>query len=84
MWPFTRRRETRSSASGSYTTLLASALLDATTGSTAANPSTIGALEVCAGMWARAFASARVEPATTITAAVTPDVLACIGRQIVL
>ena len=82
IWPWSRRPapvETRAS----YTDATTAALLAAAEGSTKADPSTLGALEVCAGTWARAFASARVEPQTPITAAVTPAVLATIGRQLI-
>ena len=76
-----RAVETRQS--GSYTDSLVSALVAAASGSGSADPLTLGALETCAGKWARAFASARVEPANVRTAAVTPAVLATIGRSLV-
>ena len=69
--------------SGSYTDTVVSALLQAASGSVSADPSTLGALEVCAGAWARAFASAIVEPRTAVSAAVTPGVLATIGRHLI-
>ena len=40
----------------------------------------LGAVEACAGLWSRAFASATVEPQTPATSALTPVVLAAIGR----
>ena len=42
----------------------------------------IAAADVAAGQWSRAFASAVVAPATAATAALTPDVLALIGREL--
>ena len=41
------------------------------------------ALETCAGLWARAFASARIKPESAVTEAVTPAVLALIGRDLI-
>ena len=82
IWPWSRRPapvETR----GAYTDAITAALLAAASGSTTADPSTLGALETCAGAWARAFAGARVEPQTPTTAAVTPAVLASIGRSLI-
>ena len=84
IWPWSRTAAVEHrAASGSYTDAVTTALLAAASGSVSADPSTLGALEVCAGTWARAFASARVEPATPVTAAVTPGVLASIGRGLV-
>ena len=59
------------------------ALLSAASGSVTADPLTLGALEVCAGTWARAFASATVEPQTAVSAAVTPGALATIARNLI-
>ena len=38
-------------------------------------------IEICAGLWGRAFATARVEPDNIYTAALTPAVLDMIGRE---
>ena len=43
----------------------------------------LGAVEIAAGMVARAFASATVEPVNARTAAVSPDVLAAVGRRLI-
>ena len=40
----------------------------------------LGAVEAAAGLWARAFASATVEPSTAATQDLTPSVLSAIGR----
>ena len=40
----------------------------------------IGAVEAAAGLWARAFASATVDPSNMVTGALTPAVLAAMGR----
>lgn len=42
----------------------------------------IGALEVAAGLWARSFASAKVEPETAATVGLTAPILALIGREL--
>ena len=44
---------------------------------------TLGAVEVAAGMYARAFASADVDPAGPRTAALTPALLADVARRLV-
>ena len=41
---------------------------------------TLAAVEIAAGLWARSLASATIEPSTVTTAALTPSVLAAIGR----
>ncbi len=84
IWPWSKPAPVEHrSASGSYSDAVVSALLAAASGSVSADPSTLGALEVCAGQWARAFAGARVEPVTPVTAAVTPAVLATIARALI-
>ena len=44
----------------------------------------LGATEIAAGMYARAFASATVEPVGVRTAAVSPDVLAAVARRLIV
>ena len=39
-------------------------------------------IEACAGLWARAFSSATIEPDTPVTKSLTPATLASIGRQL--
>ena len=76
MWPF-GRVEHRASA----TDVIVDALVSAAAGSGV--PPTVealGAVEAAAGLWSRAFASATVEPLTPTTRALTPSVLAAIGR----
>ena len=43
---------------------------------------TLAVVEIAAGMWSRAFASARVTPETPFTNALSPSVLAAIGRAL--
>ena len=72
------RRETR--ATQPFTDAIVSAIASQAAGTTAGDPSAIAALEACAGLWARAFATATVEPAHP---AVTPAVLALIARDLI-
>ena len=77
IWPFTKMVEHRESA----TDAIVSALISQAGGSSV--PPTVealGAVEAAAGLWARAFASAGVQPQTPATRALTPSVLAAIGR----
>ena len=45
--------------------------------------SALGALETAAGLWARAFASAKVSPINRATDAVSPSILGLIGHELV-
>ena len=72
--------ETRASA----TDVLVSAIQTAAAGISTENASAIAALEVAAGMWSRAFAAAIVKPQTLATRAITPAIMASIGRQLVM
>ena len=76
MWPF-GKVEHRESA----TDAIVSALISQASGSSAPpSVEALGAVEAAAGLWSRAFASATVEPQTPVTNALTPAVLAAIGR----
>ena len=76
MWPW-GKVEHRESATDAIVTALLSAA-----GGSSVPPSVeaLGAVEAAAGLWSRAFASAGVEPSTPVTNALTPAVLAAIGR----
>ena len=67
----------------SYESLLVAAVEDQAVGLSMLRPLALGVLEVCAGAYARAFASASVEPQTAVSVAVSPGVLASIGRQMI-
>ena len=76
MWPF-GKMEHRESA----TDAIVSALVSQASGSSVPpSVEALGAVEAAAGLWSRAFASATVEPQTPATLALTPSVLAAIGR----
>ena len=67
----------------SYTDTLIAAIQSAASGEAGVNVGALGPLEIAAGLWSRAFASASVTPQTTATEAITPSVLAMIGRELV-
>ena len=76
MWPF-GKYENRESA----TDAIVSALISQAGGSSVPpSVEALGAVEAAAGLWSRAFGSATVEPQTPATLALTPSVLASIGR----
>ena len=74
-----RRTETRSSA----TDQLLAALLARATGNTPATVTATGAVEAAAGLYGRAFAGATMEGPEAFTRALTPSVLATIGRELI-
>lgn len=58
------------------------ALVNAALGEVAIKNSRPAIIEACSGLWSRAFASATVTPQTPATAALTPHVLATVGRRL--
>ena len=79
MWPFTKR-EVRSSGGGYETGILGAFEAAATATPRAA---ATGALEASSSLIGRCLASATVEGPASLTAAVTPAVLAQIGRSLI-
>ncbi len=87
MWPWRRERRAapdtpEERASGDYTDVL-TALLTARAEGGPVDPAATAALETAAGLVARAFSVATVAPAGARTAALSPSVLACIGRELI-
>ncbi len=80
MWPFTRHTEHRQA---SYTDGAVEALLSRASG-THADVAATAAVEAAAGALSRAFASAEITPRTPATRGITPDVLAQIGRALIV
>ena len=80
MWPFTRRTEHRQA---SYTDGIVSAILARASG-THTDVAATAAVEAAAGALSRAFASAEITPNTPATRGITPDVLAQIGRALIV
>ena len=78
-WPFGNQLETR--ADSSYTDTLIAALVGRAQGK--AVPSATAALEACAGLTGRGFASAEVSGPDPITSALTPGVLELVGRSLI-
>ena len=77
IWPFKmERREVN------YTELVLQALASSAGGSNL--EAAVAAVEVAVGLWGRAMASATVTPETPATRALTPSVLASIGRGLIL
>ena len=76
-WFKTEKRESQP-----FTDAFVTALYELSAGNVPVDPRALGALEVAAGFWARAFASAKVSPENNITASLTPSVLALIGREL--
>ena len=81
-FPWSKREPERREALP-FTDAVVAALTAQAAGTVAGDPSAIAALETAAGLWARAFASAEVAPATPATAAVTPACLALIARDLI-
>ena len=75
-----RRRETRQQSG--YSEAILNSFLAYSEGRSGQVAAT-GALEACAGLWSRAFASARVQARGPVAAAVTPSVLALVGRDLI-
>ena len=70
--------------SGAYEDALVSLILEQASGKALADIKQSGAVELAAGVIGRAFASARVEtPRTAVRDALTPSVLAHIGRALI-
>ena len=79
-WPFGHKLETRDD---SYTDTLIGLLVNKAQGRTLAIPSATAALESCAGLTGRGFASAEVSGPETLTRALTPGLLEMVGRSLI-
>ena len=73
-------RENR--AAQPFADAIVDAIIRSGSGTTSADPQALGALEVSAGLWARAFASAEISPRGPLTEALTPFHLALLGREL--
>ena len=76
-WPW-QRREVRGAVP--FTDAIVDAIAAQAAGTSAGDPGAIAALETAAGLWARAFAAATLEPAHP---ALTPGALALIARDLI-
>ena len=79
-WPWNKPLELRDS---SYTDALVQAITANASGATTAFPTATAALEACAGLVGRAFASAEVEGPQYAIDALTPDLLRMVGRALI-
>ena len=90
-WPWTRETSTESTENPArerrenspFTDAVIRGILNAVADTQPGDTGALGALETAAGMYARAFASASVTPLTPATEAVTPAILALIGRELI-
>ena len=73
--------ETRSDSS--YTDAVIGYIQQQASGDTTADLKQTAVLEIAAGLYGRAFASATVSPMTMATAGITPAVLELIGREVI-
>ena len=80
LWPFGNKLETRDD---SYSDVLIAALLARAQGKSLAVPSATAALEACAGLTGRGFASAEVTGPDSLTRALTPPCLELVGRSLI-
>ena len=79
MWFFGKKTEKRAS----YTDAFVNALLNRATETDRAVALETGAVEICAGLYSRAFMSASVTPMTNRTRALTPELMGSIGRELI-
>ena len=83
MWPFNRPREKRY-FSDAFSDAFIKRFVESAKGVGGGNPDGLAALEMCAGLWSRSLAAAKVIPDNSnITAAITPNVLAILGRSLI-
>ena len=75
------RRETRESQP--FTDAVIEALIAQAEGSKPGDPRAIAALETAAGLYARAFAGAKITPESIATSALTPSTMALMGRDLI-
>ena len=78
--PFFGRREKRES---SFTDTLVRQIVSTATGGSLALPTATGALESCAGLVGRSFASAEIQGPAWAQRALTPSLLGLVGRQLI-
>ena len=83
-WPWSRsepERERRESQP--FTDAVIQAIVSQAEGSTPGDPAAIAALETAAALYSRAFAAAKVTPATAATEAITPAFMSLVARNLI-
>ena len=78
-WPWDRT-DLRQQSGGAYTDAIVAAIVAQASGNSVGEPGALAALEIASGLWSRALAAAEL---STPIPAVTPSVLASIGRSLV-
>ena len=78
-WPWTSEKR----ESQPFTDAIVQAIVSQSAGSTPGDPGAIAALETAAGLYALAFASAKVEAVGPVARAVTPAFLALVVRDLI-
>ena len=76
--PVRERRE-----NSPFTDAVVQGILAATAPAQPGEPAAMGALETAAALWSRAFAAANVMPMNPKTEAITPSILALMGRELI-
>ena len=85
IWPFSRNdAQDLERRDSSYTDTLIATITANASGNSTALPTATAALEACAGLVGRAFASADVEAPENIRHALTPSMMALIGRALIV
>lgn len=77
-WPRTEKREAQP-----FTDAITEAIVSQAGGTVKGDPSAIAALETAAGLYARSFAAAEVQPDTTETRAISASVRARVARDLI-
>lgn len=82
-WMPWRRKPEKRQSTQPFTDAIVGAIAAQAGGSLPSDPLALGALEMAAGAYARAFAGAKITPDTPATRALTPAVRGLIGRDII-
>ena len=83
MWPFKKPAEKRY-FSNAFSDAFIKRLISSAKGIGGDSPEGLAALEMCAGLWSRSLAAAKVMPEdSNITAAITPNILGILGRSLI-
>ena len=82
-WKFWRREPERRQSSQPFTDAIVSAIAAQAGGNLTGDPNAVGALEMAAGAYARAFSGATVQGSDMVKRALTPAVLGSIARSMI-
>ena len=79
-WPWQRTEKRQNQP---FTDAIVAAIQAQAEGATVGDPGAIAALETAAGLYARAFAAAKVTPVNDMTRAISPSYLALVARDLI-